>query len=59
PRALVVGDRLDSDLAGAHAAGLDAAIVLTGATSAAEARAAGDPAPVAIADSLAALVLAP
>jgi glycerol 3-phosphatase-2 len=58
PRALVVGDRLESDLAGAHAAGLDAAIVLTGATTAAEARAASDPAPVAVADSLAALVLA-
>lgn len=57
PRALVVGDRLDSDLAGAHAAGLDAAIVLTGATSEREARAAADPAPVAIATSLAELVL--
>ena len=33
-RTLVVGDRLDSDLAGAAAAGLDAAIVLTGVTSA-------------------------
>jgi len=57
PAALVVGDRLDSDLAGADAAGLDAAIVLTGATSAAEAHAATDPAPVAVAESLAALVL--
>jgi HAD superfamily hydrolase (TIGR01450 family) len=57
-RALVVGDRLDSDLAGAAAAGLDAAIVLTGATSRAEADAARDPQPVAVADSLAALVLA-
>jgi glycerol 3-phosphatase-2 len=57
PRALVVGDRLDSDLAGAHAAGLDAAIVLSGATGDAEARAAADPAPVAIAQTLAALVL--
>jgi glycerol 3-phosphatase-2 len=57
PRALVVGDRLDSDLAGAAAAGLDAAIVLTGATSEAEARAAVDPAPIAIAASLAELVL--
>lgn len=36
-RALVVGDRLDSDVAGAHAAGLDAAVVLTGATTRAEA----------------------
>lgn len=56
-RALVVGDRLDSDLAGAAAAGLDAAIVLTGATGRAEAQAASDPGPVAVADSLAALVL--
>jgi glycerol 3-phosphatase-2 len=56
-RALVVGDRLDSDLAGAAAAGLDGAIVLTGATSAAEARAAADPEPVAVAASLAELVL--
>jgi HAD superfamily hydrolase (TIGR01450 family) len=57
PRVLVVGDRLDSDLAGAAAAGLDGAIVLTGATSMAEARAAAEPAPVAIAASLAELVL--
>lgn len=55
-RALVVGDRLDADLAGAHAAGLDAAIVLSGATTRAEATAA-DPAPVAIAEDLAALIL--
>ena len=32
-RALVIGDRLDADVAGARAAGLDGAIVLTGATS--------------------------
>jgi HAD superfamily hydrolase (TIGR01450 family) len=56
-RVLVVGDRIDSDLAGAHAAGLDGAIVLTGATTEEEALAALDPAPVAIASSLAALVL--
>lgn len=56
-RALVVGDRLDADLAGAHAAGLDAAIVLSGATTRAEATAATDPAPVAIAEDLAALIL--
>ncbi len=54
---LVVGDRLDSDLAGAAAAGLDAAIVLTGATSRAAAEAATEPAPVAIADDLHALLL--
>jgi HAD superfamily hydrolase (TIGR01450 family) len=56
-RALVVGDRLDSDLAGAEAAGLDGAIVLSGATDAWTARAAKDPVPVAIAPTLAALVL--
>jgi glycerol-1-phosphatase len=56
-RTLVVGDRLDSDLAGAAAAGLDAAIVLSGVTSADEAQAAADPAPVSIADDLRALVV--
>jgi HAD superfamily hydrolase (TIGR01450 family) len=56
-RALAVGDRLDADLAGAAAAGLDAAIVLTGVTSRAEAEAAQAPAPIAIAEDLAALVL--
>jgi glycerol-1-phosphatase len=55
-RALVVGDRLDADAAGARAAGLDCAIVLTGATSAADARAA-DPPPAHVAASLAELVL--
>ena len=73
-RALCVGDRLDADLAGAHAARIDGAIVLTGATSAAEAGAAlrrdgeaprwsrpGEepPRPVAVADSLGDLVLGP
>ncbi|HWF72634.1 MAG TPA: HAD-IIA family hydrolase [Solirubrobacteraceae bacterium] len=57
-RALAVGDRLDADLAGAAAAGLDAAIVLTGVTSRAEAEAAQEPAPIAIAEDLAELVLA-
>ncbi len=56
-KTLVVGDRLDADLAGAAAAGLDAAIVLTGVTSDREARAASDPAPVAIAPDLHSLVL--
>src|SRR4051812_1792535 len=55
-RALVVGDRLDADAGGARAAGLDCAIVLTGATSDAEARAA-DPPPAHVAASLAELVL--
>lgn len=56
-KTLVVGDRLDSDLAGAAAAGLDAAIVLTGVTSRPEAETAREPAPVAIAEDLHALLL--
>jgi HAD superfamily hydrolase (TIGR01450 family) len=57
-RTLVVGDRLDADLGGAAAAGLDAAIVLTGIASGEQARAAADPAPVAIASDLHTLVVA-
>jgi glycerol-1-phosphatase len=57
-RALAVGDRIDADLAGAHAAGLDGALVLTGASTAAMARDA-DPAPAFVAGSLAELLLAP
>ena len=57
-RALVVGDGLGPDLGGAAAADLDAAIVLTGTASRAEAEAAEDPAPVAIADDLYSLVMA-
>lgn len=53
---LVVGDRLDSDVGGAAAAGLDAALVLTGSTGREEAEAAKDPKPVAIAETLAELV---
>jgi glycerol 3-phosphatase-2 len=56
-RVLVVGDRLDADLAGAAAAGLDGAIVLTGAASRDQAESASDPAPVAIAADLHTLVL--
>jgi glycerol-1-phosphatase len=56
-RALVVGDRLDADVAGARAAGLDGAIVLTGATTATMARQA-DPAPAFVAPTLAELLLA-
>jgi HAD superfamily hydrolase (TIGR01450 family) len=55
-RTLVVGDRLDSDVAAAAAAELDAALVLTGGTTTEEARGAKDPAPVAIAENLSALV---
>ncbi len=57
-KTLVVGDRIDSDLVGASAAGLDAAIVLTGVSSRAEAELAADPAPVMIAEDLKALTLA-
>jgi HAD superfamily hydrolase (TIGR01450 family) len=55
-RALGVGDRLELDVAGAHAAGIDAALVLTGGATAQQA-AAADPAPRHVAASLAALVL--
>jgi HAD superfamily hydrolase (TIGR01450 family) len=55
-RVLAVGDRLDVDVAGARRAGMDSALVLTGATAAAEA-AAAEPSPTFVADSLAALVL--
>jgi HAD superfamily hydrolase (TIGR01450 family) len=57
-RALVVGDRLDSDLAGAAAAGLDGAIVLTGVATREEADGATDPKPVAVAPTLGDLILA-
>lgn len=57
-RTLAVGDRLDADVAAASSAGLDAALVLTGGTSGSEAEAAGDPRPVAVADTLAALLIA-
>jgi len=55
-RTLVVGDRLASDVEAARRAGLDAALVLSGDTTAEEAAAARDPKPVAVAESLAALV---
>jgi HAD superfamily hydrolase (TIGR01450 family) len=56
-RTLVVGDRIDADLGGAAAAGLDGAIVLTGVASSEQAEAATDPAPVAVAADLHALVV--
>jgi glycerol-1-phosphatase len=56
-RALVIGDRIDSDLSGAAAVGLDAAIVLTGVSTRSEAEAAHDPEPVAIAEDLHELVV--
>lgn len=53
-RTLVVGDRLDSDIAAAAAAGLDGALVRTGDD--AHEPQDGDPVPVEVADDLAALV---
>jgi HAD superfamily hydrolase (TIGR01450 family) len=65
-RTLVIGDRLDSDLAGAAAAGLDAALVLTGSTSPEQAERAcreaeqdGRTPPRAVAADLHALILGP
>lgn len=57
-RALMIGDRVESDLAGASAAGLDGAIVLSGVSTRAEAEAETDPAPVAIGEDLHSLVMA-
>ncbi len=57
-RTLVIGDRLDSDVRAAAAVRLDAALVLSGETTAEEAAAAKKPRPVAVADDLAQLVLA-
>ncbi len=56
-RSLVIGDRLDADLAGAHAAGLDAAIVLSGSSSRAQAEAATNPRPIATSATVAELIL--
>src|SRR5436189_243703 len=53
---LVIGDRLDADIAAAEKARLDAALVLTGGTTREEADAAKKPRPVAVADDLASLV---
>ena len=52
---LVVGDRLDADVAAASRAHLDAALVLSGGTRPEE-LAGADPKPVAVAENLAALV---
>ncbi len=60
-RTLVVGDRIDSDVGAAAGAGLEAALVLTGGTQREEAeaalRSAEGPTPIAVAETLAALVL--
>lgn len=57
-RTLAVGDRVDSDVAAAAAAGLDAALVLSGGMSAEQAAEADGPPPIAVADDLRSLVLA-
>jgi ribonucleotide monophosphatase NagD (HAD superfamily) len=54
-RYLMVGDRLDADVAGAHAAGIDAALVLTGSTSAGDVAAWEGPQPVVVLGSIAEL----
>ncbi len=56
-RTLVIGDHLVADLGGATAAGLDAAVVLSGITTREQAEAATEPKPVAIGQNLGALVL--
>lgn len=56
-RTLAIGDRLDSDIAAATAAGLDGGLVLSGGMTAAEAAATDGPTPVAVADDLRSLVL--
>jgi len=58
-RALMVGDRVDADLGAATAAGIDGAIVLSGASDRQTAESATNPSPVAIAERLETLVLAP
>ena len=55
-RTLVVGDRIDTDLAAAAAAKLDAALVLSGGTER-QALNGFEPAPVAVTDTLADLLL--
>jgi len=56
-RALMIGDRLDADVAAAAKAHIDAALVLTGGATREQAAAAPEPKPVAVADTLADLVL--
>lgn len=56
-RTLVIGDRLDADVAAAARAHLDSALVLSGGTTAEEAEAAADPKPLRVAADLRELVL--
>ena len=58
-RTLAVGDRIDSDVAAATAAGLDAALVLSGGTSAEQAAEADGAVPIEVAEDLRSLVLGP
>ena len=53
---LMIGDRLETDIAGAHALGWDTVLVLTGVTSAEDAAALDDPAPTYVLDSVADLL---
>jgi glycerol 3-phosphatase-2 len=55
-RTLVVGDRLDSDLAAAAQAKLDSALVLTGGATRDALGVKGQPQPTVVADSLSTLV---
>ena len=55
-RTLVVGDRIASDIEAAKRARLDAALVLTGESTAEEAEETNDPRPLIVADSLFSLV---
>lgn len=57
-RPLMIGDRIDADLAAARKAKIDAALVLTGGATRDEAAAAPSPKPVAVGETLADLVLA-
>jgi HAD superfamily hydrolase (TIGR01450 family) len=54
---LMIGDRLDTDMEAARRAHIDGALVLSGGATREEAAAAPDPKPVAVADTLADLVL--
>ena len=56
-RTLVIGDRLDADVAAAARAQLDSALVLSGGTSRAEAAAAPEPRPLRVAANLRELVM--
>lgn len=58
-RAVMIGDRLDTDIAAAAKARIDAALVLSGGATRQEAAATPDPKPVAVAETLADLVLSP